>query len=178
MLNTYAKLGEFTEREWVQQPGRREWLLIAEEKRKLRMIPGAPFHKRWVRSHAGNRLEAAADKQAKQGAQMAYLPRETFTPEGDLEWTFARRATGTLGGVKKALKRQAQDDDWGAITREPGQGARLTYLRNAGVSKEALVKGGRFAARLLTSTLPPRYRHYEMRTHGGQTSTRGMARRA
>jgi hypothetical protein len=56
--------------------------------------------------------------------------------------------------VKKALKRQAQDDHWGTITRQPGQGARLTYLRNAGSSKEALVKGGRFVARLLTSTLP------------------------
>jgi len=97
------------------------------------------------------------------------------TPEGDLKWTFARRETGTLrGGMKKALKRQAQDDHWGTITRQPGQGARLTYLRNAGSSKEALVKGGRFVARLLTS----RYRHYEMRTHGGQTSTREMARRA
>jgi ribonuclease HI len=76
MLNTYNKVDGFTEKECVQQADRREWLLIAAEKQKLSMRPGAPFHVRWVHSHAGNKLEVAADKHAKQGAQMAYLPRE------------------------------------------------------------------------------------------------------
>ena len=65
VLNTYAKVDSFTEKDWVVQADRREWLKIAELKRKLRARPGASFHTRWVHSHAGNWEEA------KRGAKMS-----------------------------------------------------------------------------------------------------------
>jgi hypothetical protein len=96
-----------------------------------------------------------ADRQAKRGAKMSYLARGMATPEGDLQWTFACRESGTArGGIKKALKRNAQDNHWRTIQSQTGQGACLTYLRKAGVPIAALTRGGRFTARILTDTLP------------------------
>ena len=123
VLNTYAKVDDFREKDWVVQPDRREWLKIAELKRRLHARPGASFHTRWVHSHAGNWEEAVADRKAKRGAKMSYLARGMATPEGDLPWTFAWRESGTLrGGIKKALKRNAQDNHWRTIQSQTGQG--------------------------------------------------------
>ena len=70
VLNTYAKVDDFREKDWVVQADRREWLKIAELKRRLRARPGASFHTRWVHSHVGNWEEAVADRRAKRGAKM------------------------------------------------------------------------------------------------------------
>ena len=55
---------------------------------------------------------------------------------------------------KKGAETERARPHWRTIQSQTGQGACLTYLRNAGVPVAAFTRGGRFAARVLTDTLP------------------------
>jgi hypothetical protein len=140
-----------TEAGWAKISNRPIWREIDA----LRRETGGEVVLRHNRSHVGSRDEEKVDVRAKKAARRSGRTRsaEDYSPE-DTTYFFVDKAGGPITmGIKRAVKRSAAEGYAREIRAQLGQGHRITYLREEGVS-ESRIKGGRLWGRILTSTLP------------------------